>query len=338
MKRAGVTLASFASCTVLAIACSSTTPQPSATSASTPDAGAQETESPARPPTKDDDDATLPPIDMTGPIGGSRPGQVILPPDFDASNPAAKSYPLVIVLHGYSTTGDVENGYLRLSDEASKLGYVTLILDGLVDKAGEQYWNGSDACCDLYGTGVDDVSYIRDTLRQVQARYAIDAKRTYIFGHSNGAFMAHTFACLQSNRIAGIAALAGAVATDTAACTPAHPVAVLTIHGTVDETISYSGGTVKHAEPKSSVPYPSAATTIATWAARNGCASTPTTDAPRDYDSLVDGAETTPTRYDGCKPGGAAELWTLVNGKHVPTFTDTFMPDVFAFWAAHPRL
>ncbi len=324
---------------IVVAACSSTpdaqvTPQPAA------DAGAQADASDASdaatyPPTVDDDEATLPPIDMTGPIGGARPGLVVTPPNFDG---ATKTYPLVILLHGYGASDADENAYLQLSDEAGRQGYVTLLIDGLVDKAGKQYWNDTDACCDLFGAGTDDFGYIRDVIRQVQARYAIDKKRTYIFGHSNGAFMAHRLACLQSNRIAGIAALAGAMWNDTAKCSPTHPVAVLTIHGTSDATINYNGGVIKHSEPTATtVPYPGALTTIATWGARNGCSDVPVNDAPRDYESSLPGDEATPLRYQGCKEGGAAELWTLANGSHLPAFSDAFLPAVFAFWASHPR-
>lgn len=292
--------------------------------ASTPDAGAAEAGADAAPAI----DEGLPPVDLTGPIGGARPARVVLPE-------GAGPHPLIVLLHGYGASGEIQDAYLRLSEFAGKQGYVVATPDGTMNTLGKRFWNATDACCDAFGTGVDDVAYVRDLVRQVVARHAVDPARVYLFGHSNGGFLALRLACEESRRFAAVVALAGATWSDPARCAPAAPLGVLTIHGTADETIAYGGGVLPTS--KGDVAYPSAAVTLATFADRNGCGRDATRGAPFDLDSTVGGLETTPARHEGCRPGGAAELWTIDGGGHIPAFTGELVPRVLAFLERHRR-
>ena len=111
-------------------------------------------------------------------------------------------------------------------------------------------------------------------------------------------------------------------------CRPTSPVAVAQIHGTADDTVSFTGGRL---EGFSSIlsAYPGAEKTAATWARYDGCAAAaPSADQRIDVDAdLADGgrpAETTVKRWSGCKPGGAVELWTIQGGNHEPRLRTTF--------------
>ena len=44
--------------------------------------------------------------------------------------------------------------------------------DGKVNTLGYQYWNATDACCDIFGSGVDDVAYIAGLIEEV-GRHAL---------------------------------------------------------------------------------------------------------------------------------------------------------------------
>ena len=46
-------------------------------------------------------------------------------------------------------------------------------------------------------------------------------------------------------------------------------------------------------------------------------------------------AEATITRWTGCQPGGAVELWTIPSGGHVPTISDAFAKAALDFLEAH---
>ena len=264
-----------------------------------------------------------------GPIGGDRPVTVNVPPSYMPG----KAAPLLILLHGYSASGAIEDAYLGFSAEAAKRGYLYAHPDGLVDSKGNHFWNASDACCNFDANPIDDSAYLTKLIVDISAHYTVDPKRVYFFGHSNGAFMSYRMACEHADKIAAIVSLAGAMPADTSKCSPAAPVALLEIHGTADAVIAYDGSAIN------GHPYPGATTSVADWVKLDGCSTTADTAvAPLDLDSSIPGDETTVTRYTtGCKPGGHAELWTIVGGSHIPVVSAAFTPNVFDFLAAHPK-
>jgi polyhydroxybutyrate depolymerase len=261
-------------------------------------------------------------------IGGSRPVRVNVPPSYTPGTPV----PLVIMLHGYSFTGDIEEVYLGLTQFSNDMGFIYAIPEGTKDQAGNPFWNATDACCDLYGSGVDDSTYLSGVITQLEAVYSIDPKRVFIWGHSNGAFMAHRMACDHADQIAAIVSLAGAQWSDLSKCKPSEPVAVLQIHGTADSTIPYDGSTA------AGFTFPSAPMTVMDWATLDGCTGAADTSAPAmDLDSVAPGAETTVTSYGDCRPGGAAVLWTMAGVNHIPSKNANFDPAFLGFMFAHPK-
>jgi polyhydroxybutyrate depolymerase len=43
------------------------------------------------------------------------------------------------------------------------------------------------------------------------------------------------------------------------------------------------------------------------------------------------------TRWAGCRPGGAVELWTVPGGGHTPRVSAAFPGAVLDFLEAHPK-
>lgn len=256
-----------------------------------------------------------PPSCSSGEVGedggdavSARPYGLLVPDGHDDDSPA----PLVVLLHGYTASGEVQLAYFGLAEAASERGMLVVYPDGTIDGIGNQFWNATDACCDLSGTGVDDVGYLTALLDDVSDRCRVDPDRVYMVGHSNGGFMSHRMACDRADRVAAIASLAGATWADPAECQPSEPVSILQVHGDADATIRYEGGDIARN------PYPSAADTVASWAALNECGELEATDDRLDLDSQVPDAETRVDRYTDCPEGGAVELWTIEGGGHVP--------------------
>jgi hypothetical protein len=135
--------------------------------------------------------------------------------------------------------------------------------------------------------------------------------------------------------------IAGATFANRNDCTPKMPVAVLEIHGTSDDAVLFAGGTLTVGAVNSMAPYPGAETSIATWAKYDGCLSKSAVDEHVDVDSNLGTnagpAEAIVMRWSGCKPGGAAELWTIPAGSHSPDLSDAFPGDVLDFLEAHPK-
>ncbi len=255
-----------------------------------------------------------------------RPYRLVVPDD----NVPTRAAPLLILLHGYGASGLLQELYFRMTREANARGILYAIPDGTLDAAVRRFWNATDACCDFAQRGVNDVAYLDAIIDDVSARYAVDPRRIFLLGHSNGGFMAHRMACDRAGRIAAIVSLAGATFTDASRCAPTEPVAVLQVHGTADPTIAYNGGL------NFGSGYPSAATSVARWAGYNRCASTTTSGTTFDLDTVIPGVETRISRYDGCM-GGAAELWSIEGGLHLPALGPQWSVLTLDWLMAHPK-
>lgn len=265
-----------------------------------------------------------------GNIGtAERPVELRIPEGYDEATPT----PLIILLHGYGATGEIQDLYFGMSAIADEHGFLFAAPDGTVDATSKQFWNATDACCDFAGTGVDDSGYLEGLVETARLVANVDPKRIYFVGHSNGGFMSYRMACDHADTVAAIASLAGATYAGDE-CDPSEPVATLQIHGTDDETIAYEGGNVG----AGTGDYPGAEVTVELWAGYDGCDLDPTAGDPRDVSTSIDGEESTVEIYDqGCDPHGAAELWTVPGGSHIPALSDTFAEQVVEWLFAHPK-
>ena len=72
----------------------------------------------------------------------------------------------------------------------------------------------------MINIGQDDTSYIAGLIKETASQINIDKSRVFLFGHSNGGFMAHKLACDHSEMIAGIISLAGAMHNNIDLCKP----------------------------------------------------------------------------------------------------------------------
>ncbi|HEY2513082.1 MAG TPA: alpha/beta fold hydrolase [Polyangiaceae bacterium] len=268
----------------------------------------------------------------TGPFG--RPYTLIVPPGLDGSTEPA---PLLFMMHGYGATGAFEEEYMGLKVTAAAHGFLYAYADGTTDKEHKEFWNATDACCNFGHVAVDDVAYIDAVLADIESKHAVDPKRIFLVGHSNGAFMAHRYACDRADKIAGIVSLAGAQWEDLSKCQASGPVAVAQVHGDADQEIFYDGGATTDFAGNMTA-YPSAHQTVADWATLNGCSSDPLADGGTLHlDQNAAGNETQVERYSACGGGTGVELWTIHGGMHIPTLGTSWGESIWAFLAAHPK-
>lgn len=229
--------------------------------------------------------------------GDDRSFRVHVPPGYDGTVPA----PLVLMFHGGGGSGEqLQERSSRMDRVADREGFITVYPDGTgVLKT----WNGGGCCGAAVRKDVDDVGFVSALLDHLEAELCLDRRRVFASGMSNGGLFSHRLACELSERIAGIAAVAGTDMTRT--CAPTRPVAVLQIHGTADGHVPWQGG---EGCGLARVAFTSVPATLEAWRERNRCSSTQSSGHRAGNGACES--------YDGCAPGGRVTLCTIDGGGH----------------------
>ena len=199
---------------------------------------------------------------------------------------AGHALPLLIALHGSGGTGakfERDTGFSGLADRD---GFAVLY-----PSAAGHEWDISQSD--------RDVDFISSLLDRVEQLACINPQRVYATGVSNGGGMAARLGCELSDRIAGIAPVAGGYRS-LPACHPDRPVSVLEIHGTADTTVPYSGSGPQHAGAV--LPY------VFGWASRDGC-------QPQTSGHQI-APHTVRYMWQGCRGGATVEHLRIYGGKH----------------------
>jgi polyhydroxybutyrate depolymerase len=263
-------------------------------------------------------------------LGGDRPAAVTLPPGGGVG-----LLPLVLLLHGYGDEGESFAHTMGYGGLSRRQRFLLLAPDGTLDREGRRFWNATDACCNFYGSPIDDVRYLKALIRETRNRYRVDPRRIYLVGLSNGAFMAHRLACEDSEEIAAVISIAGALGQGRPRCRPATPVSILQVHGDRDQVILYDGG--DSVLGLGSRPYPGAAATVGAWGDLDGCSPLRAAGAALDLELGIPGAETQVEYRKGCPAGIDVRLWTIQGGAHVPNVSASFIQLSWEWLEGHPK-
>lgn len=161
--------------------------------------------------------------------------------------------PLLIALHGHGGTAARMRRTTNFNALADAHGFFTAYPEGASWRnTAWRSWNAGGCCGFARQTNVDDVAFLRALIADARERYAVDPQRIFVAGVSNGGMMAYRAACELSADIAGIAVVAGSMQSPR--CEPAHPVAVMIMHGTADRLVPYGGGPGGDAEERRTDP------------------------------------------------------------------------------------
>jgi polyhydroxybutyrate depolymerase len=226
---------------------------------------------------------------------------------------AGQKVPLLLILHSLGTSAEDIAGKTDWPSFAERQGIAWLAPNGPIDAQGRRFWDAGPSCCNFSGPPLDHVAALRALLEKTLATSPIDPARVFVGGTSNGGFMAHRFACLAPDLIAGIVSVAGAGPLDEPPCKPATSLRVLEIHGEADPVVSYLGG---HLFKDPRLPeHASVKRTVGDWAMRLGCRDKPVDAKAIDLIPHLPGSETRVARFEACSRG-RVELWTVAGGGH----------------------
>jgi polyhydroxybutyrate depolymerase len=169
--------------------------------------------------------------------GQQRVYQLHLPPNYDGKTPL----PLVIVLHGGGGSGKQMAAQTDFEAKADGEGFIVVFPTGQLASDGGHYWNTEGELNDdpikAELTG-DDVGFLTALIDHLKNELAIESRRVYGTGFSNGASMAQTLTCRLSDQIAAVASISSGLSAE---CDPSSPVAVLQMMGTADPHLTSEG-------------------------------------------------------------------------------------------------
>ena len=247
----------------------------------------------------------------------SRKAILELPGGHNVSN----KLPLVVALHGYTSSGLGVSGFFDLIDSVHENGHLLLRPDGTISATGQRFWNATDACCNIWGQEVDDVSWLTSLINEAITYHGADPEGIILVGYSNGGFMAHRMACERGDMLRSIISLAGATHYDFNDCPNTGYPNVLQIHGTSDSVIFYDGGAILGDN------YPAASQTVFSWANRSGCNLTYTQINQLDLISPRGVNDTNEYEHLNCSSGNRVSLWEIPNGSHYPQLSSSSNDD-----------
>jgi polyhydroxybutyrate depolymerase len=264
-----------------------------------------------------------------------RPYDVFLPPGYRCDVPAA----VVVALHGGGgnkqqfvemacPNGDVQSP-LCFSPTAAARNMVVVYANGSGASLAApelRTWNaggGTGGWTCVSGSAcqnnVDDVTFLRRLLVDLNAVVNVDPHRVYATGMSNGGALAHRLACEMADVFAAVAPVgSGNQFAAAATCSPARPVAVLQVHGTADPCWPWMGGEGACVEPGNKASVVDSLEGSAAqpgWARRNGCQLPPTSTELADT-APGDGTTVTRLTWNGCAQGGDVEVLRINAGGH----------------------
>ena len=153
---------------------------------------------------------------------------------------SAEPLPVVLAFHGGGSNAEAMMQFSGLNDKADQAGFLAVYPNGTGRYKGRYTWNAGNCCAYAQWNRVDDVSFVRALLEELDRSYLIDPSRVYATGMSNGGMMAYRLASEMAGSIAAIAPVAGAMATEK--CSPSEPVSVIHFHGREDQFAPFDGG------------------------------------------------------------------------------------------------
>jgi polyhydroxybutyrate depolymerase len=220
--------------------------------------------------------------------------------------------PLLFVLHGGEGSASAMEQLTRgaFNRVADRDGAIVVYPEGV-----GRHWNdGRDLPEITVRENVDDVGFMLQLVEDLARDHALDRRRIFATGFSNGGFMSMRLACEAATTFAAVAPVTAVLSEKLGSyCKPAQPVAVAIINGTDDPLVPWQGGMVKVLGVSRGAVW-SAERTFERWLELDGCSgrsSAARVDRiPNDKTSLI------VHRGDSCHDGVGVRLYEIEGGGH----------------------
>jgi polyhydroxybutyrate depolymerase len=210
-------------------------------------------------------------------------------------------YAMVINFHGYGDSAADQEMYTQMDVTADSFGFIVLYPDAV-----NHHWNiGLNGY--KYHSSPDDVGFISALIDSLTTKYAVDKRKVYACGWSDGGYFSYRVGCELSRKVAAVASVSGLM-TDSMQkyCMAGCALPVMHFHGTSDPEVNYNGSKSGHLSADSVVYF---------WRQHNSCAGTTNTLAIPVIDT-ADSCHVVKYTYNGCRDSAIVVFYKILGGGH----------------------
>ena len=220
-----------------------------------------------------------------------------------------KKWPLVLTFHGSGGTGKGTFRQFNFEAGADREGFIIVAPEGI-----DRGWNDGRIRTKNIHTS-DDVKFVVALLDDIGRRYAVDDRRVFSTGISNGAIFSIYLAYKIPDRILAIAPVCGSMPRNLEPdFRLKHPLSAMFINGTDDPLVKYNGGSVG-AERGGRGELTGVEDMVKHWREFDGCTGPAKEETIPDVDSH-DHCHATVRTYASCNASTEVVLVTVAGGGH----------------------
>ncbi len=166
------------------------------------------------------------------------------PPSRDIALPL----PVLMVLHGGGGSAAFAARVYGWRELAEREGCLLLFPEATLEdpslppavRENPRLWNDGSTRSAVARRGVDDIGYLATVMDDIQTRFAVDRKRVFVTGFSNGASMTFRTGIELADRVTAIAPVSGHLCLDSPSLR--RPMSLLYIIGLADPLNPFEGG------------------------------------------------------------------------------------------------
>lgn len=196
--------------------------------------------------------------------------------------PPGERLPVVIAFHGIGGDPGSFRDFTGLGERAHERGFIAVHPEGETVRLGVRVGPGWS----IASEDNRDVAFTRAVIDRLESTRCVDSSRVYAAGFSNGAHFTHVLGCRMPERVAGIAAVGGALENMAGGCGAGPALPVIVIHGGADPVVGVEQGRAA----------------VDLWKEKNGCEGV-TRKGPCDHHEEC----VAPVVY--CELGDLAHVW-----------------------------
>ncbi len=223
--------------------------------------------------------------------------------------------PLLLAMHGGFDSPAAMEARTGFSPMADKKDFLVAYPEGTATA-----WNAAGQCCGIAKMiHADDIGFLKTLIDRLLRTGLVDPARVYATGFSNGAAMSYLLACQDSDKVAAIGVVEGALAPG---CKPDHKISVMIFHGTRDANVPFNGGGRVDIDNPS--PFPPVSSAVDFWRRADGVGGLRATSSPAGNTQCSTAGSAVAVAF--CKINGGAHSW--------PSYASALQ---WAFFTAHPK-